>query len=40
VESVTSVALDPGWGAVAILALVLGTLLIRPQGLLGTSALV
>ena len=39
VESVTSVYFDPGWGAVAILVLVIGTLVIRPQGLLGTNAL-
>jgi branched-chain amino acid transport system permease protein len=39
VETLVGFYFDPGWAAVAVLALVLGTLLARPQGLLGTSGL-
>jgi branched-chain amino acid transport system permease protein len=38
VETEVGFHYDPGWAAIAILALVLGTLVIRPQGILGTAS--
>lgn len=39
VETLVGFYFDPGWAAVAVLLLVLGALLVRPRGLLGTSGL-